>query len=123
VHVNRKARVNLYDAKATGGGENLKNLPTFKQQHNIIMARSFLTSRSRVGWLWGIIWVWRIRLVSCAVVGGPNESPQTVGPAIAIHPFPMSHIALMDDDFVASSSLNHEYLLMLDPDNLLFNFR
>ena len=87
------------------------------------MARSFLTSHSRVGWLWVIIWVWRIRVVSCASVGVPNERPQTAGPAIAIHPFPMSHIDLMDGDFVASSSLNHEYLLMLDPDNLLFNFR
>lgn len=86
---------------------------------------SVLRSRSRVGWLWVITWVWWVigRQVTGASVGVPNESPKTAGSAIAIHPFPMSHIDLMDDDFVASSSLNHEYLLMLDPDNLLFNFR
>lgn len=41
-----------------------------------------------------------------------------------IQPFPLSDVHLArDSDFSAGEALNHEYLLILDPDNLLYNFR
>lgn len=88
------------------------------------MARSITGSRCRVGCLW-------VRCVIAALVWLllPGQAQTTPGPhtvaggSVTINAFPLSHVDLMDDDFVASSSQNHEYLLMLDPDNLLFNFR
>jgi len=41
-----------------------------------------------------------------------------------IQSFPLSDVELHDGtDFSKNEALNHEYLLLLDPDNLLYNFR
>lgn len=40
-----------------------------------------------------------------------------------ILPFSLSDVDLLDEDFKQGAALNHEYLLMLEVDNLLFNFR
>jgi len=44
-------------------------------------------------------------------------------PRAALQPFPLSAVRLLDSDFSAAQARNARYLLALDPDRLLHNFR
>ena len=59
-----------------------------------------------------------IILITASLLFPAFSTPQS------IQPFPLSDVNLdPNSDFSPATKLNHEYLLVLSPDNLLFNFR
>jgi len=65
--------------------------------------------------------IWLLGLTSAASTPAAPRVPDTV--ALQAQPFPLQHVRLLDGPFKQAQRLDAEYLLSLDADRLLHNFR